>query len=288
MKVSALPISDPRYPALLREIYDPPAQLFYVGNLDVLERQCIAIVGTRRCSSYGESKAYSFAKDLSRHGVCVVSGLAYGIDAAAHKGALEGSGSTIAVLAQGLPEIMPRRNVWLAKKIVEKGGLLLCEKEAGSETFKSSYLERNRLISGLCKGTLLIEAPWRSGALNTAKHALNQNREVMAIPGRIGDEMSSGTNKLLQGGARLIMGSDELIEALGLRYESLAIEGLTGLQLELVNLLKKNALTGSELGELFAGDLKNLYSALGALELNGIVKLTNEMRYAVCSGGRGG
>ena len=174
MKVEKLSIKDERYPALLKRIFDPPDVLRFIGDLTCFERACVGIVGVRRATAYGEAQAFKIAKELSGQGVCVVSGLAYGIDAAAHKGALEGRGRTIAVLAQGLPEIGPVRHEALAKRIVQNGGLLICEKEHGAPIFKSDYLVRNRLISGVSKGVLIVEAAHKSGALNTAKHALDQ------------------------------------------------------------------------------------------------------------------
>ena len=286
MNVQALKIPDPLYPALLKEIFDPPAVLYYVGDLDVLKKPACAVVGTRRCSSYGEGQAFRFGKELSQHGICVVSGLAYGVDAAAHKGALEGPGGTVAVLAQSLPDIQPAGHTSLARRIVENGGLLLCEKVAGAETFKSDYLIRNRIIAGLCKATLVVEAPFKSGARNTAKHAVENGRDVMALPGRITDEGSQGTNGLIQEGARLVVSPQEIGEVLEVPWERTDVV-LEGLSKEIFQELRHVPQSPAELAEHFQGSLSELYAALGELELRGLIRFTRELRYAVCGGSAG-
>lgn len=283
MKIESLTIDDENYPAILREVFCTPKKLFYVGNLDVLRHPKVAIVGTRRSSAYGESQAFKIAKELSQRGICVVSGLAYGIDAQAHKGALEGHGGTIAVLANGLPEIYPANNTHLAKRIVRAGGLLLSEVEFGVPPLKYGYLNRNRLISGLSLGVLVVEAPMKSGAMNTANHAVEQGREVMAIPGRVTDENSTGTNDLINRGANLITCSKQIADILHLSWQTVDGNSLIGVQKSLFDVLKEKPQTGAELGEHFEGKLREFYAALSELELKGYVKRMSDLRYAVCS-----
>jgi len=287
MKVNELLIDDPRFPENLKEIPDPPSCLYFVGNLELFERRRVAIVGTRKSTPYGESFAHQFAKELSQAGICVVSGLAYGIDAIAHQGALKGEGGTIAVLAQALPEIRPVRHKRLAETIVEKGGLLISE-QAKEEPFnRTDYLVRNRLISGLSEGVLVVEAAYRSGALNTANHALDQNRYVMAVPGRINDEFSGGTNRLIHDGAALIRSTEDIADFLNIKLKRKVNVELSGPQKELYELLLKEPQSGAELGEKFHGKLSELYNLLAELEMNGLVKFSNSNRYVAC-GGRGG
>ncbi len=282
MKIQTLPLDDPRYPRLLREIYDPPRVLYYAGNLEVLERPLCAVVGTRRMSGYGEAQAFRFARELSERGVCIVSGLAYGIDKAAHEGALMGSGGTIAVLAQGLPDVQPAKHRELAERILARGGLLLCEKPAGVETYKSDYLVRNRLIAGLCKGTVVVEAPHKSGAINTAKHVLDFGRELMALPGRVGEEVCEGTNRLVKECAHTVLQPKDVAEILGVPWTAVTVE-LDGLSAEIYAELRKGARSPAELGERF-DKLAELYEALADLEMRGLIRFTKDLRYAVCSG----
>ena len=281
MKVQKLCISDARYPERLREFFNPPQELYYIGDLAALERPLCAIVGTRRMSTYGEAQAFRFGKELSERGVCIVSGLAYGIDKAAHEGALLGTGGTVAVLAQGLPDIQPAAHRDLARRIVAKGGLLLSEYAAGTETYKSDYLVRNRIIAGLCKATLVVEAPFKSGAINTAKHAYDNGREVLCVPGRIGDEVCEGTNALLQRGAHVALHPKDIAEILKVEWtmRHVKVDGFAG---EVFALLQKKPLTPAELGEKF-DRMVELYEALGELELRGLIRFTKDLRYAAVS-----
>lgn len=279
MEIQKLNILDGAYPELLRQIFDPPKVLYYWGNLGILERKRCAVVGTRRCTAYGESQAFRFAKELSEHGVCIVSGLAYGIDKAAHEGALLGEGGTIAVVAQGICELLPSGHRGLAEKIVEKGGLILSERADGEETYKGDYLVRNRIIAGLCEATVVIEAPFKSGARNTARHALDFNRDVMALPGRVCDEQSRGTNALIQEGARLLTNPQDAAEVLEVEW-TVRKPTLEGLAAEVFAELSKGPRSPAELGERFT-NLGELYGVLGELELRGLIRFTRELRYSL-------
>lgn len=282
MKIQMLPITDDRYPHLLRHIIDPPQSLYYMGNLGALERPLCAIVGTRRMTSMGESQAFRFGKELSEQGVCIVSGLAYGIDKSAHEGALMGEGGTIAVLAQGLDVLQPAAHLGLAERIVKNGGLLLSEKAPGETGFKSDYLVRNRIIAGLCKVTLVVEAPFKSGAMNTVKHATDNGRDVFCLPGRISDEMSQGTNALLQSGAGVALNPHDLAKDLDIVWKAQSIR-LTGFLAELFKTISKKPQSPAELGEQFQ-NLSELYGALDELERKGLIRFTKDLRYTVSSG----
>jgi DNA processing protein len=202
---------DINYPLLLNEIHDPPLLLYARGRLDALEAPCIAIVGTRRQTYYGLQIAEGLASDLARRGVVIASGLARGIDAAAHRGSLGGQGRTIAVLGSGIDVIYPREHKQLAQKIVENG-LLLSEFTPGTSPSPQNFPVRNRIISGLALGALIVEASEYSGSLITARLALEQNREVYATPGNLTSPQSFGPNYLIKQGAKLIQSWRDIVE----------------------------------------------------------------------------
>ena len=203
------------FPPLLREIPLPPARLYLKGMLD-FGRPHVAIVGTRRATAAGKETARALARDLARANVVVVSGLAFGIDAAAHEGALEGGGATVAVLPTSLDRIYPRHHQGLAELILAQNGALISEYAAGTPSYEGNFLARNRIISGLSLGVIIIEAPQISGALATARFALEQNRDVFVIPGPISHPNYVGSHRLIQQGAMLITSAHDALEALGI------------------------------------------------------------------------
>jgi DNA processing protein len=199
-------LDDGVYPSSLREIYDPPIVLYVKGAWsDCLHRPCIGVVGSRRCSTYGQNAAIMLARDLAEHGVTVVSGFARGIDAAAHRGALEAGGRTVAVLGTGIDEVYPRDHKKLAAEILDRGGALVSQFPLGTPPVSENFPYRNRIISGLSLGVVVVEAAEYSGSLITARLAMEQNREVFAVPGNITSRNSFGTNYLIKGaGAKLV------------------------------------------------------------------------------------
>ena len=208
---------DPEYPFLLKQIPDPPAVLYIKGNLFDEELPRLAIVGTRKATSNGCLIAKILAKELSEAGCVIVSGLAMGIDTAAHEGAIAAQGKTIAVLGNGLNEIYPRHNKNLAEKILKLDGAIISEYPPAEPAFPSNFLARNRIISGLCSATIVVEAPERSGSLATARLALEQNREIFVTPGPINHPNYAGSHKLIREGARLIVSSQNILEDLNLK-----------------------------------------------------------------------
>ena len=207
--------SDPAFPPLLRAIHDPPPGLFLRGGGDtsLLEQTCVAVVGARACSAYGTAVAVSFARRLAESGVVVVSGLARGVDAAAHRGALEG-GVTVAILGCGVDRDYPRAHASLAERIAERG-LIVSEYPPGVEPASWRFPARNRIVAGLCRATVVVEARARSGALITADLALEEGREVLAVPGEITTALSDGTNALLRLGATPATCAEDVLEAVG-------------------------------------------------------------------------
>ncbi len=207
-------LADGVYPKALLEIADPPPLLYAIGRVELLQQPCLAIVGSRNASAQGERNAESFAQALSDAGLAIVSGLAAGVDAAAHRGGLAGSGSTIAVLGTGVDIVYPRRNAELAQMIATRG-LLLSEFALGSKPLAHNFPRRNRLISGLSSGCLVVEAALASGSLITARTAADQGREVFAIPGSIHSPLSKGCHALIKAGAKLVESADDVLNELG-------------------------------------------------------------------------
>ncbi len=206
-------IQDESYPANLKAIYDPPQVLYVRGDLLPADSMAVSVVGTRSASPYGKMAAEQISSHLAARGVTVISGMAYGIDTAAHKGCLDAGGRTIAVMGNGLSVVYPARNIKLMEKIIESGAII-SEFPMGMRPLRNNFPRRNRVISGLSLGTLVVEAPKRSGALITAEFALDQGREVFAVPGQIFSEMSGGTHDLIKQGAKLVESVEDIIEEL--------------------------------------------------------------------------
>ena len=205
---------DARYPPLLRQIAHPPHLLYVYGETDLTDRFPVAVVGTRRASAYGLTHTREIAAELAQTGVCVVSGLALGIDAAAHTGALDGGGRTVAVLGSALDKPYPQENEPLMRRILESGGSVVSEYAPGTPPSRYSFLQRNRIIAGMCLGTLVTEGPRRSGALNTATRTLENGREVFALPGNVDSPGAQLPNMLISEGARLVTGAADILSAL--------------------------------------------------------------------------
>ncbi len=203
-------LEDSEYPPHLAEIYDPPLVLFLRGELREEDERAVAIVGTRRPTPYGVRMAEMFARDLASRGITIVSGLASGIDAAAHRGALEAGGRTIAVLGNGVDVVYPAENKSLMDEIA-RNGCLLSQFPMGVQPARGHFPYRNRIISGLSRGTLIVEAPLQSGALITARQAAEQGREVFAIPGQLGVRNSEGPHALIREGAKLVEKVEDIL-----------------------------------------------------------------------------
>ncbi len=217
MNVKMLALKDIGIPGVLQNIPNPPRQLFVAGPLDeLLNRPCLAIVGSRKVSPYGKLVTQTLAETTARHGIVILSGLAIGADGVAHQAALDAGGQTIAVLPAGLERIYPASHQQLAMKILDQGGALVTEYPPGSEPYPSNFLARNRIVSGLSDGVLITEAAERSGTLATANFALEQGRSVMAVPGNVNSLLSVGTNNLIKAGATPVTKVEDIFEALGL------------------------------------------------------------------------
>lgn len=213
LRATAVTLDEERYPSLLREIVDPPLALFYRGDLSLLQNPLVAMVGSRRASPYGMNAAAHLARQLVSAGIGIVSGLARGIDAASHQAALDAGGVTIAVLGTGIDVVYPRSHGRLTSAIASRG-LLLTEFPAGTPPLAANFPVRNRVISGLTLGTVIVEATGRSGSLITARMAAEQGREVFAVPGSIFAAGSEGPHRLAQYGAKLVHDANDILEEL--------------------------------------------------------------------------
>ncbi|MCP0913985.1 MULTISPECIES: DNA-processing protein DprA [Legionella] len=269
-----LTLDDIAYPRLLKEIYDPPPVLYAIGDLSVLHAPTVAIVGTRKPTIPGQETARRFAFELAAHGVAIVSGLALGIDGEAHAGCLDADGQTIAVLGTGVDCIYPRRHQELARKITQQG-LLLSEFPLGTPPVAGHFPRRNRIISGLSLATLVVEAAIKSGSLITARLALDQNRDVLAIPGSIYNSQTQGCHYLLQQGAKLVTSSEDVLNELRLDSagldESKPVLLATGDE-KLVKCIGFET-TSVDLIAMRSGlSIEDVACGLAGLELQGIVK----------------
>ncbi|MCI5847415.1 MAG: DNA-processing protein DprA [Candidatus Limiplasma sp.] len=268
--------SDSRYPTQLKAIADPPYLLYYAGHLSCLEKPMVAIVGTRRASGYGRQMAAMLASGLCASGVCVVSGLARGIDAAAHKAALDAGGRTVGVLGSGINNPYPPEHTPMLRKIAGGIGLVLSEYPLDAEPMPFHFPHRNRIISGLSLGVVLVEGRIRSGGMHTVTAALAQGREVFAVPGQVGSYGSEGPHTLLREGARLVTSARDLLEDLGLVPLEAAVKKetakLTPLQSRIVDSLRIESMGEEQLAALLSIGDEELMAELGTMEILGLIK----------------
>jgi DNA processing protein len=281
-EINIIDLMNPSYPKLLKQIYNPPYLIYTRGKLIFDEVPTIALVGSRKFSAYGEQLANTFSHDLARAGFAIVSGLALGIDAISHLGALKVKGKTIAVLGSGIDDssIYPRANFNLAKEIIENDGLLMSDYAPGTPATKMTFPARNRLIAGLSLGTLVVEAGEKSGALITARMALENNREVFAIPGSIFSPTSIGTNNLIKSGAKMVTCVQDILEEFDLlqtpetkqtvlkmpenQEEEALLAILSDIPLHIDNIAKRSGLTVSAISAtLMMMEIKGWVKNLG-------------------------
>lgn len=254
------------YPALLKEIPLSPFGIYFRGQLPKSDVLSVAIVGTRKATPDGEDLAHEFAKVLAQKGINIVSGLAFGIDSSAHKGALS-SGRTSAVLATPADNPTPATNKKLAEEILAKGGVLISEYPCGSPAFAHRFLERNRIVSGLCRAIIVIEAPDRSGSLATARFALEQNREVFVVPGPAGHRNYQGSHALIREGARLVSSPEEVLLDLGIETKKVSIFAGTPEEIAIIGIIGESS--GIEFDEI--AEIVKLETALLGRIINSLL-----------------
>ncbi len=267
-----LTLHDADYPESLRHIPDPPLLLYINGQRERLQQSLVAVVGSRNASTQGRANAENFARALSEAGLCVVSGMALGIDTAAHEGALQGAGSTIAVIGTGIDRVYPARNRALAHRIVEQG-CIVSEYSLGTPPVANNFPRRNRIISGITAGVLVIEAAAQSGSLITAQMAAEQGREVFALPGSIHSALAKGCHQLIREGARLVETVDEVLDAM--RVSPLVRQAAPPVlepDSPLLAALGLDPVEPDALLERLDGDAAALAGELLALELAGLIE----------------
>ena len=264
--------SDPAFPPLLRAIHDPPPGLFVRGEAEVelLSRPAVAVVGARACSAYGRQVARSLGRDLAAAGLVVVSGLARGVDAEAHRGALEATGVTVAVLGCGIDRDYPAAHRELARQVAATG-LVVSEYAPGVEPAPWRFPARNRIVAGLCAATVVVEARERSGALITADFALEEGREVLAVPGEITSALSAGSNALLRLGATPLTCAQDVLESYGLVAAAAAPPDLGETARAVLDRIRAGALGADELARVTGLSAGELSVVLTELELAGVV-----------------
>ncbi|MCI9016692.1 MAG: DNA-protecting protein DprA [Clostridia bacterium] len=211
-KIDVITIQDKEYPKKLKNIYSAPILLYTKGNKNILNESSISVIGCRQCSKYGEKIAKKISYELAKNKINIVSGLARGIDSFAHIGSLEAKGKTIAILGSGLDRIYPKENIYLYDSIINSEGLILSEYIIGTPPNRLNFPERNRIVSGISNGTVVIEAKEKSGTLITVDFALEQGKEVFVVPGNITSETSKGTNNLIKQGAKLVTCVEDILE----------------------------------------------------------------------------
>lgn len=281
--VDALTWDDPRYPPRLLNIYDPPPVLFVRGDLRPDDDWAVAMVGTRHASTYGKEAARVLAADLVRAGVTIVSGLARGIDAQVHRAALEAGGRTLAVLGSGVDIIYPWENAKLAEEISAHGALI-SEYPLGTQPEASNFPPRNRIISGLSRGVVVVEAGERSGALITADFAADQGRDVFAVPGSIFHRASQGANRLIRDGAAPVLSANDVLEALNLtavpqQVEAQMLFPTDATEALLLEQLAEDPAHVDEMSRAVGLPIATVTSTLALMELKGLVRQTGGMTY---------
>lgn len=281
----ALDWHSPEYPPLLKEIYDPPPLLYVKGSLLPQDQRAVAVVGTRRSTAYGREACSRLTSDLARAGVTVISGLALGIDAVAHSAALEAGGRTIAVMATGLDIIYPAQHRGLAQDVARTGALVT-EHPLGTRPNAQTFPRRNRIISGMALGVLVPEAPVDSGAMWTVRHALEQGRDVFAVPGSIFSPVSSGTNRLIQDGAKLVLTVRDILEELNLATAVMAqppaqlpLTTSGGDETRILTLLGTEPIHIDDLQHQTGMPIANISSLLAIMEINGLIRQTPGMHF---------
>lgn len=282
--IEIIVLGDEFYPERLSQIAVPPTLLYVRGSITDIDN-ALAIIGTRKYSQYGSRIAAQLSRELSLKGIPIISGLALGIDSLAHKGCLEGKSKTIAVLAGGVDDssIYPSNNISLALAIIQSGGALISEIPPRRKPRKEYFVLRNRIVSGLSRGVLVIEAPFKSGTLTTVKYALEQNRDIFAIPGNIDVKNSEGTNALIKQGAYVVTQVQDILDIFGLKSSTTkyTLSEFSLEQQHILQYLMQEPMNIDRLSEYTSQSVIDLMSILSIMELSGIVRLGQEGEYSL-------
>lgn len=282
--IYAVTWNDSRYPPRLKETGDSPSVLFLRGEILPEDEKAVAVVGTRKATTYGKDAAQSLTSELARQGVTIISGLARGIDAVSHRAALDAGGRTVAVFGCGLDTVYPPEHRKLAEDIAQSGALV-SEHPLGEGPKAGHFPQRNRIISGMSLGTLVVEAPLQSGALWTVRHALDQNRDVFCVPGSIFSPSSKATNALIQEGAKLVSGYEDILEELNLNVVSHQLEMRQvlqpddGTEADLLGHVGYEPVHIDEIRRIAQLPIAEVSSSLAMMELKGLVRQVGSMHY---------
>jgi DNA processing protein len=272
-----LTLTNSQLPSRLTAIASPPKVLYVEGDLQgILQSPSLAIVGSRKVSTYGREVTKRLATELARQGITIISGLAFGVDSIAHQAALEAGGRTIAVLPSPLEAIYPASHRQLARHIMEQGGALVSEYPAGTESFKGNFVARNRIIAGLADATLVTEAALKSGSLHTARFALNAGRDVLAVPGNITSPTSEGTNNLIKRGATPVTSTSDVLFTLGIDHSAskTAPTGSNEAEQAIIDLLAQGVSEGAVLQIKSSLTIEQFNQHLTMLEITGKIRST--------------
>jgi DNA processing protein len=275
MKINSISPDDHVFLQIIDGIALRPKTLYFIGSLPTERAPVVAIVGTRKPTYYGKEVTFKLAYDLAKKGVIIVSGLAFGIDAAAHRGALAAGGITIAVMAGGLDSIYPASHRTLAEDILRSGGALISEYPAGTAARDFQFLARNRIVSGLSDAVVVTEAAARSGTLATVAHALEQNREVFAVPGNITSPMSVGPNRLIRQGAQPVLGADDVLHSIApqlVKQQTTLNLGSNAAEIKILDLLAAGIRNGAQLQQESHLSASEFSQALTMLEIAGLIR----------------
>jgi DNA processing protein len=275
MKINKVSPQKHKYLQIIESIAKSPKSFYFIGLLPERRVTSVAVVGTRKPTAYGKEVTHRLAYDLAKKGVVIVSGLALGVDGIAHRAALEAGGTTVAVLANGLPEIAPSSHRDLADNIVKAGGAIISEYEPGTSARPFQFLERNRIVSGLSDAIIITEAATRSGTLSTAAHALEQGKDVFVVPGNITSPLSAGCNALLKQGAIPVTCAEDVLEVIApqlLEKQASLPLGSNSIETIIISLLQSGIRDGDELQRQSHLPVSEFSQALTMLELSGVIR----------------
>lgn len=275
MKINTISPLDSNYLQIIDTIASKPKRLYFIGKIPDTRRPTVAIVGTRKPTSYGREVTYRLAYDLAKKGIVVVSGLALGVDGIAHRAALDAGGITLAVLANGVDIIYPANHKDLANNIIQNGGAIISEYEPGTGARDFQFIERNRIVSGLSDAIIITEAAIHSGTMSTAAHALDQGREVFVVPGNITSPLSAGCNKLIKQGATPITCAEDVLEIIApdlLQAQSLLPLGANALETKIIKLLQSGIRDGDDLQTQSDAEICEFSQTMTIMEINGVIR----------------
>lgn len=275
MKINTISPLDDKYLQIIDTIAIKPKRLYFIGKIPETRRPTVAIVGTRKPTSYGREVTYQLAYDLARKGIIIISGLALGVDSIAHRATLDAGGTTLAVLANGVDIIYPASHKELANSIIQNGGAIISEYEPGTTARDFQFIERNRIVSGLSDAIIITEAAIRSGTMSTAAHALDQGREVFVVPGNITSPLSAGCNKLIKQGAIPITCIEDVLEVIApglLHSQNILPLGANALETKIISLIQSGVRDGNDLQIQTGAEISEFSQTITLMEINGVIR----------------